>query len=76
MKKAVIITLLLEFFALVAIANINRKAENKTEKEMEKKIEKSLKRKRNVNDPVCFRSSAQVPLSTQRDLFFPSFLAE
>lgn len=54
MKKAVMITLLLAFFALVAIANINRKTENKTEKEMEKKIEKKVEKKKECKRSCLF----------------------
>jgi large-conductance mechanosensitive channel len=40
MKKAAVVTLLLAFVAFVAIANINKRTENKTEKKIEKKTEK------------------------------------
>ena len=63
MKKAVIITLLLAFFALVAIANINRKTENKTEQEMEQKVE------RNASNPVCFRKLGISPTFNEAGLF-------
>lgn len=46
MKKAVIMMLLLAFFALVAIANINRKTENKSENKMEQTKEKKKECKR------------------------------
>ncbi|MBY0478360.1 MAG: hypothetical protein K2Q24_11995 [Chitinophagaceae bacterium] len=46
MKRAVIITLLLAFVAIVAIANINRRNENKTEKKFEQKVEKKKNCKR------------------------------
>lgn len=40
MKRAFIITLLLAFVALVAIANINRRTQTKSEKQTEQKTEK------------------------------------
>lgn len=54
MKKALIITLLLAFFAIVAIANINRKTENKTEKEMEQKVEKKMEKKKECKRSCLF----------------------
>ena len=54
MKKAVIITLLLAFFALVAIANINRKTESKTEKKIEKKVEKKMEKKKDCKRSCLF----------------------
>ena len=46
MKRTFIITLLLAFFALVAIANINRKTGTKPEKQVEQKTEKKKECKR------------------------------
>lgn len=40
MKKAVVITLLLAFVAIIAIANINRRTGLKSEKQTEQKTEK------------------------------------
>lgn len=40
MKKAVVITLLLAFGTVVAIANISRKHENKTENKMDQQMKK------------------------------------
>lgn len=46
MKRAVVITLLLAFVALVAIANINRRTGIKSEKQTEQKTEKKKECKR------------------------------
>jgi F0F1-type ATP synthase assembly protein I len=46
MKRIFIITLLLAFVALVAIANINRKTGVKSEKQTEQKTEKKKECKR------------------------------
>jgi preprotein translocase subunit SecG len=46
MKKALIITVVLAFAGVVAIANITRKDEKKTEKKMEQKTEKKKECKR------------------------------
>jgi large-conductance mechanosensitive channel len=46
MKKAAVITLVLAFVAFVAIANINKKSENKADKKMEQKKEKKKECKR------------------------------
>ncbi len=46
MKRVFIITLLLAFVALVAIANINRKTGVKSEKQTEQKTEKKKECKR------------------------------
>jgi len=46
MKRAVILMLLLAFVAVIAIANINRKSENKIEKKTEQKTEKKKQCKR------------------------------